>query len=562
MGIMDFFSQEAGQKRRAALDEFGRDIGYYVPPELRGLLGFIAEATPTASLERAAQAGGQMLAPGRTVGQRVGDLGTMLSETAGVVAPAMVASKAAMPAAQALQESLLGVSVAADDAGRKFVERMNQRGPVPTMYSNPLMRAGDDGVVEKPLIAQHNLSSEGVRAAADIGGIPMPSLAVSRADYPLEKFGDITLLADPATIKPSRTTGVWDADVYTGRQPRGDVQFVNDRAASKALENDPDFGHMRDISYFMDSYDDFSRANDAMKLAQVGKSVGVDPKAFDNFYDYTRAVDREIGYKRGDVFEQMPGLLSYGETERVLYPAERFTPSGNRRKPSPYTLENVLKYMKGEKAGLPATENMGSGPAKFRAASANRFRNLSEVKSARDRIAPREATEKAFDSFNDDYFKLLEKLSDKFGGGFRGMDSAGALLEDVASGRNYRDWFDGELSPDTLAEIRNLSKRAAELPTNYFEAKPQRSVPLSEFPAAIVPEKNVEAQDLLRQSGVKNILTYGSPEERAALFKKFPELLFSVGGLGGPVALGLLSMQPDRAQTEQDTRQYLGGLLQ
>lgn len=138
VGILDFFSNEAGQRRRAALDEFGRDIGYYVPPELRGLLGFLAEATPTASLERAGQASERMVAPDRTGMQRVGDLGAMLSETAGVAAPVMVATRAGMPAAQALQESLMGLSMGAQDTGRAIVDRLNQPGPVPTMYSNPL----------------------------------------------------------------------------------------------------------------------------------------------------------------------------------------------------------------------------------------------------------------------------------------------------------------------------------------------------------------------------------------------------------------------------------------
>ena len=136
---MDFFTADAGQRRRAALDEFGRDIGYYVPPELRNLLGFAAEMTPTATLERAGQASQQMLAPDRTAMERVGDLGTMLSETAGVAAPIMVANRAAMPIADAVQEGLLGFSVGAQDVGRAVVDRLNQPGPVPTMYSNPIM---------------------------------------------------------------------------------------------------------------------------------------------------------------------------------------------------------------------------------------------------------------------------------------------------------------------------------------------------------------------------------------------------------------------------------------
>lgn len=144
---------EGGQERRQWLDDLGRKAEYYVPPELRNILGFVAEATPTAAIDRAAQAGGEMLAPGRTPMQRLGSAGQMLSETAGVVAPAMVANRAAMPAAQAIQESLLGASMAADDVGRRFVERMNQPGPVPTMYSNPVGRAAGDA--PKGILAYH-----------------------------------------------------------------------------------------------------------------------------------------------------------------------------------------------------------------------------------------------------------------------------------------------------------------------------------------------------------------------------------------------------------------------
>jgi len=142
--ITEFLSPEAGQRRREALDEFGRDVGYYVPPEMRGLLGFTAEMTPSATIDRAAQAGGEMLAPGRTPMQRLGSAGEMLSETAGVAAPMAVATRAGMPVAQAVQEGLLGVSMAADDVGRRVIERANQPGPVPTMYSNPMGRAADD----------------------------------------------------------------------------------------------------------------------------------------------------------------------------------------------------------------------------------------------------------------------------------------------------------------------------------------------------------------------------------------------------------------------------------
>ena len=110
MGILDFFSREAGQRRRAALDDFGRDLGYYVPPELRSRLGLLASMNPVEGVSRSMQASERMTAPGRTPMQRVGDAGEMLSEVAGVVAPVAVAGRAGIPAAQAMQEALLGFS--------------------------------------------------------------------------------------------------------------------------------------------------------------------------------------------------------------------------------------------------------------------------------------------------------------------------------------------------------------------------------------------------------------------------------------------------------------------
>jgi hypothetical protein len=175
--ITEFLSPEAGQRRRAALDEFGRDIGYYVPPEMRGILGMVAEATPTASIDRASQSAVRMVQPGRTMGQRVGDLGGLLSETAGVVAPAMVAPRAGMTAAQAAQEMFMIPTAVADDAARQFVERMNQPGPVPTMYSNPIMRASDDGI-------EAELRAKYPDAKINISGDAKSGYTLSRIEMP------------------------------------------------------------------------------------------------------------------------------------------------------------------------------------------------------------------------------------------------------------------------------------------------------------------------------------------------------------------------------------------
>lgn len=113
-----FFSREAGQNRRAWLDE---TVNYFTPPELRGPLGLLNEANPVTSMERASTASQTMLAPETSGWGRVAAGGDMLSNMAGVVAPAMVAGKAGMPAVNAIEEGLLGFAPGMPAAAGNFM---------------------------------------------------------------------------------------------------------------------------------------------------------------------------------------------------------------------------------------------------------------------------------------------------------------------------------------------------------------------------------------------------------------------------------------------------------
>jgi len=146
VGILDFFSREAGQQRRAALDDFGRDLGYYVPPELRSRLGLLASMNPVEGVNRSMQASERMTAPGRSPMQRVGDAGEMLSEVAGVVAPVAVAGRAGLTGAQAAQEAFMGASFAprsASEAMARDVLDLRAAGRADEV-TEEMMAAADD----------------------------------------------------------------------------------------------------------------------------------------------------------------------------------------------------------------------------------------------------------------------------------------------------------------------------------------------------------------------------------------------------------------------------------
>lgn len=72
------------------------------------------------------------------------------------------------------------------------------------------------------LIVQHNLTVANLMHAARLGGIPVPSLAIVKADDPLLNFGEITLIGRKEMADPRgyARTRVFGADIYSPRYPR------------------------------------------------------------------------------------------------------------------------------------------------------------------------------------------------------------------------------------------------------------------------------------------------------------------------------------------------------
>jgi hypothetical protein len=109
-------------------------------------------------------------------------------------------------------------------------------------------------VENAPLIAHHNISPEGLYYSDLIGGIPSPSIAISRADQPLENFGDISLILDPNTIDPAQNKNMfaYPADAFTGRQPKARLE-INEKMFYERLKSDPDLGHIKTAPNFLAS---------------------------------------------------------------------------------------------------------------------------------------------------------------------------------------------------------------------------------------------------------------------------------------------------------------------
>jgi hypothetical protein len=386
------------------------------------------------------------------------------------------------------------------------------------------MRSADDAT--RPLYAIHNTNADRLRFADDLGGMPMPSIAGVAEDAPMTRFGDITLVGDRSMMMPSRSNRVYYGDAYTMRQPRGMQVFTDDSAARRALSQDPRFSHMRDASWFWDSFDDLGRADDAWRQIEAGIAGGLNPADFDSLDDLRYAARRAVPYSED--LTQYSGIQQFGGTEWVL--PQGFTPSGNQRRPRPYTLDNVMREMRG--ASQNASEGFNYGPSSFRAASARPLSNFSDVDARRFDLISEEATQTAYDGFSEQYYDVLGRLG--AGDDFGAMDRAAEYMSDLVSGRGREwsgvDWVDN-MAPETRQEILGLAENARNLPNQYFEAKPNRAVGLDEWSAAIVPE-NANVDDVLSRNDINQVLRYTSPEQRAQMLSNLRDLSFGVAAGG------------------------------
>ena len=88
------------------------------------------------------------------------------------------------------------------------------------------MVKGISGLIDPPkdpMIVQHNINTKALERVQRAGGLPMPSMAVSKVDTPLTGFGDVSLLGGPEMAKPSAKNPVYGADAYTVRSPQVEI---------------------------------------------------------------------------------------------------------------------------------------------------------------------------------------------------------------------------------------------------------------------------------------------------------------------------------------------------
>ena len=224
---------------------------------------------------------------------------------------------------------------------------------------------------------------------------------------------------------------------------------------------------------------------------------------------------------------------------------DRFTRSGKSRSfaelHNPYTLENLVAAMNTQNArgqdtwGLSASTLMSTATAEYQ--------NLDEVRADKGRLQqmPEEEykalLEKADGQINDILDKLRRETTPHADNSFEEREILGDILLRAAQGKQtmaaVSKAFSKEgytISRETAKQIVALYKTIADIPTGYFEAKPQRAVGFDEVRAAIVPDNASAALlDSLKEKGV-TVYEYkaGDDAQRTKVLNQVPNVRFQM----------------------------------
>ena len=455
--------------------------------------------------------------------------------------------------------------------------------------------------VKEGLVVLHNISSENLVKASRVGGLAMPSLAITKSGNQFLGFGDITLIGDKKMIDPKiKSNKVFGADAYTPTYPNIEYKVNNLDELHKETDKLPDRYRTSIENALINNIEDdgdsylyenryvrilfaLSKGADIVKYNTVKSSVMSDYVRSIEAYDYFDIKDKEaIKQKMSEIFiselsdnakslYEKKGLIKNGSLsddviKRVfnstkdeirkegtvdsnntydsalsfieennlsseikeyasnlyerLNVSERifkgYSQSGKRQYTA-HTAENAVKDMR--KEGIRGVQGMAGGLGRLRARLTPEFKSVDEIKSKQNKLKNKEDLKEAVDSIQEEYYSLHEKLKPYYKwNSERIVDSMSDLEEEISDLlKNGSSESFNKLPEDLHEGIKKFAKDVVSLPTEYFEAKPQRAVYISDFSAALIPNDSSDRiRDILNKNNIP-FKEYSTNEERVSI---------------------------------------------
>lgn len=366
----------------------------------------------------------------------------------------------------------------------------------------------DESDMNAEQLAERLSQDDGVRAAylADVGKVLEPV----RQAKEFSRYGNEALeslvrkigVTELARINAEMETGnyavVKDAEAYV----REIIRNAYEEKHRRFLERKPELKQKR-IDQYMENNVSTTTVEDFVRDAwEFYQDNGATTDEIDRWATSDKLHEEAKWEDVKDwLLPQLDGVLG----EAGIYNGkERYTPEGDERSFAQthyaYTLENIVRAMaetQKERGG----QTWGVSAKAMQAVSTPDYRSIAEIKSDSGRLGAVEG--EVYESAVQRVEKLIEQATRKVmrenkphsDNQFDESQIIGEVMMEAAQGPKteaaIRRAFQKEgytISREAASAVQTVLREAAQLPTEYFEAKPQRAVHFDETAVVVVPD--------------------------------------------------------------------------
>ena len=414
------------------------------------------------------------------------------------------------------------------DVMAQYMRQMGRGGYTAMDYFRDSVRIKMDAVLEnqkgyaqtkaRNLVAYHNISADGLSKALKLGGLPVPSIAITNKDIEYNNFGDISLVIPKEVVDP-KTTPIFSRDAWTQTFPHilkawreENASELYDKMLPILKELKAEDGQLKALkdARVMDIDDstsiDFVERifnKDEVKyyfLSTLGKAPKIKYGTHKNGSTYIDSIKlREDIDKKLNVKATEKSFEVWKNNVRESLLGEPKIEVNGRK--VDLTIENVVTAMVGQQQNK-QKGMFGNTKGSVIAASAKRIKSMKSLKSeAENKISgdidledERNNANKAYEEVKQNIDAFMSEMVEhyEYSSSFDAFNDALQVL--IAMQQKKKDFNTAARSnhftptDDMREKAESIVNAISNLPVRYFEAKPQRAVKFDEIKAAIVPK--------------------------------------------------------------------------
>lgn len=368
------------------------------------------------------------------------------------------------------------------------------------------------------LVAYHNMSADSLSKALKLGGLPVPSVAITKKDIEYNNFGDISLVIPKEVIDP-KTTPIFSRDAWTQTFPyiykawrEENASALYDEMLPVLKELNADKGQFEALKNPMVmGVDDSTSINFVERifnkeetkyyfLSTIGKAPKIkyskrkDGSTYIDSIKLREDVEKKLNVKAtAKAFEEWKNEIS----EKLLG-EPKIEVKGRK---VDLTLENVVEAMVGQQQNKQKGA-LGNTKGSVIAASAKRIKSMKSLKTEADNKISGDIdiedehnnTNKAYEDVKQSIDAFMSDMVEHYAYNST-FDAFNDALQVLIMMQQKNKSFDvaarsNDFTPteEMREKAEKLVEQISNLPVRYFEAKPQRAVKFNEIKAAIVPK--------------------------------------------------------------------------